>query len=212
MYNNYSALLAYSVIFTYNKIFNLSFKTWKGEKLHHVSKFSDIIKNIFGSFAWAVVIYDHHHLILIQVFLVTVNGLMHLISSAIAPTPSHHLVQFEACSISNPILFVFSSTCLLHLCLGFPRLRCPFISSINVLFRRLSLSLLITYPYHLATFDFAILFNVSFRPSIFIISFFLSTGDEIVILLNLRFKFNLKGKRFGYAAFFTSNRTLNEWF
>ena len=78
------------------------------------------------------------------VFLVTEGGRMHVISSVIALTPSLHLVRFAASSTSNPILFTLSLTCLLHVCFGLPRFRCPFISSINVLFRMLSPSSLLT--------------------------------------------------------------------
>ena len=43
---------------------------------------------------------------------------MHPIPSAIALTPSLDLVQFVASSSPNLIHFAFSSTCLLHACLG----------------------------------------------------------------------------------------------
>ena len=53
-------------------------------------------------------------------------------------SPSSHLVRFAASSTSNPILFTFYSTCLLHICFGLPRFRCPYTSSINAFFRTLS--------------------------------------------------------------------------
>ena len=67
---------------------------------------------------------------------------------------------------------------LLHACFGLPRFRCPFTSSINAFFRTLSSSLLTTCPCHNTPFIFAVLSNISSKPSIFINSslFFLSTN------------------------------------
>ena len=48
-------------------------------------------------------------------------------------SPSSHLVRFAGSSSCNPILFTFSSTCLLHICFGLPQFRCPFTSSISAL-------------------------------------------------------------------------------
>ena len=45
---------------------------------------------------------------------------MHLIPSAIAPTPSLHLARSVASSTLNPIIFIFSSTCFFHVCFGRP--------------------------------------------------------------------------------------------
>ena len=54
----------------------------------------------------------HDHLVSIRWVLVLVEGgRTHLIPSAIALTPSFHLVRFAASSSSNAILFAFSSTC-----------------------------------------------------------------------------------------------------
>ena len=47
--------------------------------------------------------------------LVTEGGRVHLIPSAIAVTPSLHLVRSAASSIFNPTFFTLSSTCLPHL-------------------------------------------------------------------------------------------------
>ena len=54
----------------------------------------------------------HDHPVSIRWVLVLVEGgQTHLILSAIALTPSFHLVRFTASYSSNPILFTFSSTC-----------------------------------------------------------------------------------------------------
>ena len=51
-----------------------------------------------------------------------------------------HLARFAASSIPIPVIFTFSSTCLLHVCSDLPRFRCPFTSSMNDHFRTLSYS------------------------------------------------------------------------
>ena len=78
--------------------------------------------------------------------------------------------------IFNPTSFTLSSTCFLHVIFGRPRFRFPFTSSIIAFFRVSSSFLLITRPYHLTPFAFAILSNVCFKPNISIRSsnFFLS--------------------------------------
>ena len=54
----------------------------------------------------------HNHSVSIRWVLVLVEGgQTHLILSAIALTPSFHLVQFATSYSPNPILFKFSSTC-----------------------------------------------------------------------------------------------------
>ena len=93
---------------------------------------------------------------------------MHLIPSAIAPTPSLHLARSVSSSTLNPIFSIFSSTCFFHVCFGRPRFCGPFTSNIIAFFKMLSSSLLTTCPYHLTPFALAILSKVSFRPSIFI--------------------------------------------
>ena len=50
----------------------------------------------------------HHRPVLIRFFLVSEGGRMHLIPSAIAPTPSLHLARSVASSTLNPIFFIFS--------------------------------------------------------------------------------------------------------
>ena len=102
---------------------------------------------------------------------------MYYIPSAIALTPSLHLVRSAASSIFHPTFFTLSSTCLFHVIFGRPRFRCPF-TSIIIAFSILSSFLLITCPYHLTSFAFAILSNVFFKPYISISSsvLFLSTN------------------------------------
>ena len=86
-------------------------------------------------------------------------------------------VWSPALSIFNPTFFTLSSTCILHVSVGRPRFRFPFTSIIIAFFSILS-SLLITCPYHLTPFAFAIQSNVTFIPNISIRSsiFFLSTN------------------------------------
>ena len=67
-------------------------------------------------------------------FLVIEGGRIHLIPSAIALTPSLHLVRSAASSISNPTFFTLYSTCLLPVIFCRPRFRCPFTSSIIAFF------------------------------------------------------------------------------
>ena len=108
---------------------------------------------------------------------VSEGGWIHLIPSAIALTPSLHLVRSAASSVFKPTFFTLSSTCLLLVIFGRPRFRFPFTSIIFVFFSILSSSLLITCPYHFTPFAYAILSNVFFKPNISISSsiFFLST-------------------------------------
>ena len=83
------------------------------------------------------------------------------------------------CSFLNlPPDFTLSSTCLLHVIFGRSRFRCLFTPSIIAFFSILSSSILITCPYHLTPFAFAILSNVYFKPNISISSsiFFLFTN------------------------------------
>ena len=106
---------------------------------------------------------------LILFFLVNKSDRMHLIPLAIALTPSLcNLLHLQRNSFYT--LFNLSQPCLL---LPFS-FRCPFTSSINVLFRTLSSFLLSTCPYHFTPFAFAILSHVSFKPSVSIsvLSFF----------------------------------------
>ena len=53
--------------------------------------------------------------------LVPEGGRIHLIPSAIALTPSLHLVRSPPSSIFNPTFFTFYSTCLLHVSFARPR-------------------------------------------------------------------------------------------
>ena len=110
--------------------------------------------------------------------LVFEGGWIHLIPSAIALTPSFHLVRFPASSIFNPTFLTLSSTCLLHVSFGRPHFRSSFTSIIIAFFSIISSFLLITCPYHLTPFAFAILSNVFFKPNISISFsiFFLSTS------------------------------------
>ena len=127
---------------------------------------------------------------------------MHLIPSAIAPTPSLHLARSVASSTLNPIFFIFSSTCFFHVYVGRPRFRGPFTSNMIAFFKMLSSSLLTTCSYHLTPFALAILSKVSFRPSIFISSsvFFLSISFTphidltiaLSVLLKISISFSLK--------------------
>ena len=55
--------------------------------------------------------YHDHPVSIRWVLFLVEGGRTHLILSAIALTPSSHLVQFAASYSSNPILFTFSSTC-----------------------------------------------------------------------------------------------------
>ena len=110
--------------------------------------------------------YHHQPVSIWRVLVLVQGGRMHFIPLAIALTPYFHLIRFVASSISNPILFTLSSTCLLHVCFGLPHFRCPFTASINAFFTTLSYFLLTTCPYHLTPFTFAILSTVFFKPSI----------------------------------------------
>ena len=146
--------------------------------------------------------HHHHRPVLIRFFLVSEGGRMHLIPSAIAPTPSLHLARSKASSTLNPIFFIFSSTCFFHVCFGRPRFHGPFTSNIIAFFKKLSSSLLTTCPYHLTPFALAILSKVSFRPSIFMSSsvFFPSTSFTphidltiaLSVLLKITVSFSLK--------------------
>ena len=105
----------------------------------------------------------------------------------IAPTPSLHLVRSAASSIFNPTFFTF-----FHVIFGCPRFRYPFNSIIIAFFSILLSSLLITCPYHLTPFAFAILSNVFFKPYISVSSFvfFLSTNFAPQIDLTMLFQFS----------------------
>ena len=149
---------------------------------------------------------NHHHIHVQSGSSITEGGLIHLIPSAIALTPSLHLVRSAASWIFNSSYSTVSSTCLLLVVFGRPRFRIPFTSSI-IAFSILSSFLQITCPYYLTPFAFAILSNVSFKPSISISSslFFLSTNFTshidltmaLSVLLRILISLSLKTKRLG---------------
>ena len=113
-----------------------------------------ILTHKFGQFRFINVsnfenIY-HHHPVSIRFLPRFRKWPDHLIPSAIALTPSLHLVRSTASSIFNPTSFTLSSGCFLHVIFDRPRFRFPFTSSI-ISFGILSSSLLIICPYQWRT-------------------------------------------------------------
>ena len=81
-------------------------------QLHHHSCSTNLANSSpKGRFVKQIGHYHDHPVSIRWVLVLVEGGQTHLILSAIALTPSFHLVRFAASYSSNPVLFKFSSTC-----------------------------------------------------------------------------------------------------